>query len=223
MMKTPDESASSAGRPVALLLVGHFASGKSTVAMRLAERLGCQVVEVGDIVRSSAKAAGEPTFRHAEQVLTSSQPLTFAYQAGERINAIEGLVVVVGIRRPDELSLLRKIRPSLVVALSASPAIRRKRWQERQADGTRIAEVPWDERDEVERSWGLDEVMKSAEVVIDANRPIDIVVDAVEQAWRTLSPNITLGGCVGADRYLCSIERYCIPYRARSPSGRSKE
>jgi dephospho-CoA kinase len=170
-----------------LLLVGHFASGKSTVAKQLANRLDCKVIEVGDIVRNSAKAVGESAFRHAEQVLASARPLTFAYQASEQINSVRGPVVVVGIRTPHELSLLKKVRTSVVVALDASPEVRKSRWQERQANGSRIPEVSWEERDRIERSWGLDEVVQDADVVVDANRPLSIVVDAVERAWRSLS------------------------------------
>jgi dephospho-CoA kinase len=186
-MKAPLEALHPKGKIPLLLLVGNFASGKSSVARQLKRRMGCQVLEMGDVVRKSASAVGEPAFRHAEHILTSSQPLTFAYKAAENIKFLRGPAVVVGIRTPGELAMIQRIRSSVIIGLDASPVIRRMRWRQRQAIDSDNFEYTWHERDAAERSWGVDEVIHAAHRVVDANGPLSVVVDEVEHVWISLS------------------------------------
>jgi dephospho-CoA kinase len=171
-----------------LILVGHFATGKSSVAVALSMNTDIPVIEIGDIVRDQATQSGSKTvLEHASNVILKGDRLTFVTEALVRARKLgDAPYIIVGPRTTVELEFLRtNLTNSFTVALEASEFVRKARWSSR----NRVPEFDWEVRDAIERSWGLDNVIYSADRIIDSSPDLDFVINEVEQAWNTHSNN----------------------------------
>jgi dephospho-CoA kinase len=171
-----------------LVIVGYSGSGKTSVAQELSSATGVPVVEVGSVVRSSAGGndASQSALLHADDVFRNGDVTRFVRRALGNDRQLP--VLIVGIRRREELEYVRsRLGRCTVVALTASEDTRRARQalrSGRRLDGGR---KEWRERDAVETRWGLTEVIRTADYVVDAEGSLSEVVGVVMHAWSRAS------------------------------------
>jgi len=120
--------------------------------------------------------------------MSSNERLRFAYEANMRIRVRRATpLILVGIRTVDELDVIREFWPVFVVALDASAKVRKRRWDRRQVETESPALHSWEERDAVERSWGLDDLLKGVDITLDAEQPVDNIVEETLEHWDSVS------------------------------------
>jgi cytidylate kinase len=172
---------------ISMILVGYSGSGKSSVASMLARATDLLVLEMGDVVREEAAIVSPSVsaIQYANCIFSTKSPTYFALQLAKKIVDVRRPLIIVGPRRPEELEMLRaSTEPSVCIALTADEVTRRGRQRER-LDGDFDPELlkHWAYRDEVERAWGLDLTLRSADFSVDAVGPLRNVVAAVRDIW----------------------------------------
>jgi shikimate kinase len=167
-----------------ITLIGYRGSGKSTVAVGLAERLGCgwqdadTVLEAreGCTIAEFIRGRGEPAFRDAEATLL-----------GELLASADGILATGGgvVLRPENRALLRS-RGRPVVWLRVSPEVARARLA---ADPATVARRP--------ALVGSDPLAEVAAAIADRDRfyreCADLVVDADAVAPAAVAAEILAG------------------------------
>ncbi|MBY8878985.1 AAA family ATPase [Actinacidiphila acidipaludis] len=171
-----------------LVIVGYPGSGKSTLGSLMGRFTGHRVVEMGDVVRSAAASQSPPMppMEYADLVFTEKdRPLHFAEKLIAGLRDHDDPLIVVGPRRTEELAVLRDVlAPVLVVGLRVDTAIRRRRQRARLRRAFRPAMLTeWEERDEVERGWGLDTTLAFADHVFDSGVPVEELAQNVLRVW----------------------------------------
>lgn len=169
-----------------LIIVGMSGAGKSTLAKALERTSSASVLEIGEYVK-----------KMAARVSNAITPLEYAdaqFGSGKHFGFVEGAlneheerkqIIVVGPRKLKEIEFLREaIGPTLVVALVASSDIRRYR-RLTAADGIQSSRLEFAHRDEVERSWGVQEVIDQSDVRIDSTVSKRLLAAQVSRVWRS--------------------------------------
>lgn len=148
--------------PPNIIVCGHDRSGKSTAAELLRNLLGYQVVELGDCVRD-AMAAERTLPRQTDaaylELLETIGPIGLVQRCLSELEV--GPLAVIGVRDAGLLGALRSVLPgSLLVAIDANFSVRSIRPQRRGEPGALLR------ADEEHRSWGIEQVIESAEITI---------------------------------------------------------
>lgn len=152
---------------------------------------GYVIVRMGDVVREEALRRGVPIadasvggMAHEER--QRHGPAVWAERTIPHVRAER--VCIDGLRSPAELAAFRKAFGSglVVFAVEASPETRWSRVQRRRrADDAKS----WEEflrRDERERGWGLEDVIRAADVRIINEGTLPAFYDQVRAALRRL-------------------------------------
>jgi len=176
-----------------LVIVGYPGSGKSTLAKVLGESAGIRVLEMGDLVRREAAEQSPPNepMEYAAWVFGRRAPTYFVEILLRDLGHATQPVIVVGPRRPEELDLIRRsIAPVVCLALDVSKSVRRRRQRSR-LEGPFHAELTgsWEHRDSVERGWGLDTVINSADHAVNGDEDLDRVAEQARLLWTGDPPN----------------------------------
>lgn len=163
-----------------LMLCGMPGAGKTTLGERLLKVVaGSCHVEASSVVRDCyAKLGGEASFVDFVRASIGADPFFFSDKLVAVIRqsmAEFQLAILTGLRRPVEVERLRSsFSRSGVAFLECSGEVRRSR-----KPGTeRLTGMSFDERDQLEMSWGTADIARLADVVVDTSRPIE---DSEEQ------------------------------------------
>lgn len=153
---------------------------------------GYVIVRMGDVVREEARRRGIPItdgsvggMAHEER--QRHGPAIWAERTIPRVRADR--VCIDGLRSPVELAAFRSAFGSglVVFAVQASPETRWRRVQRRRrADDAKT----WEEflrRDERERGWGLEDVIRAADVRIVNEDTLPVFYEVVRAALRRLN------------------------------------
>lgn len=104
-MISPDSPAPNAHGGIVVAIDGPAASGKSSTAHRVAERLGFRHIDSGALYRAATAAAlrrgGDPADWTPESVLHAAQPITLAPGRGAYVPAMDGEQLDAEIRHAD--------------------------------------------------------------------------------------------------------------------------
>ena len=152
-----------------IVLSGPPGSGKASVGHILAQR-GWKLLSLGDVVRSEVASSNlEPTPSNIGFVAQDMRDEYGPAIVMERLlldieDALEhNHVVIDGLRQIEELERLQSSQPRMIViAIESSESDRRERINSR----SRSDDSNFDEREAREWGWGLDLVMKLADITI---------------------------------------------------------
>ena len=152
-----------------------------TEAVQIAHELGIPVVRMGDAVWAEVKQRGLAlTDRNVGAVATEMRKRCgmdiWAQRTVEHLRSLNNTpcLVIDGIRNLEEVEYFKKeFGPCFVmIAVDASTSMRKQRSLRRK----RVDDTPhsFEERDKRELSWGLGEVLASADIVIPNDSTIHI-------------------------------------------------
>lgn len=137
----------------------------------MAQELGFSIVRMGDVVREEAQRRGLPITDAAVGGMAHAERQAHGYGvwAERTLPRVRGeRVLLDGLRGRDELEAYRKAFGSglLVIAVHASPRTRYERMMNRRrADDAETYEA-FQARDTRELSWGLGDVIATADVML---------------------------------------------------------
>ena len=157
-------------------------SGKSE-AVAVAQKMGFPVIRMGDLVWAEVRQRGlsitpDAVGKVASEMRIQQGADIWAKRTVDVIRKMEpqSLVVIDGARSLDEINYFKGVFKDnfLVVAVVSSDTIRHQRAlsRKRKDDSTDIAVIK--ERDEREKSWGVEKVIQSADVVYDNNDGLEM-------------------------------------------------
>lgn len=172
-----------ASRRPALVLIGPSGAGKSEIGRRLAEVLGCPLVDTDALVE---KRHG----RSVSQIFAEETESGFRAKESEAVAeaaAVEGAVIACGggvVLDPDNVERLRSAGE--IVYLKASPEVAAGRI----GDGADRPLLEGTELGEqlariIEQRHGL--YVQAADHVVDADGPPEDVVDKLAKIWESVS------------------------------------
>ena len=155
-------------RKLLICITGMPGAGKTTVAAHMA-RFGFEVVSMGDVIREEVRRRGYPLdrgsqFRVVKEVREELGPAAVAMLSKRRIGSSEGGIIVIdGVRSPEEVSFFRELGIVKVLAVHASP---RRRYFYLRSRGRSDDPHDWrsfEERDEIELSLRVGDVIALAD------------------------------------------------------------
>jgi cytidylate kinase len=166
--------------PYALAISGRIASGKSTLAVRLAEKMNCARASFGEYVRIVAESKGlEPTRDNLQAVgadLVESGWEPFCRAVLSRSSWQPGqLLVVDGIRHVEAVRQLKSlVAPTSVILVHVriDEQVREDRLREKQ--GTSEAHEAHSTEHDVKSALPL-----IADLVVDGARPVEQLADEI--------------------------------------------
>lgn len=145
-------------------------SGKEEF-IRVARKLGFDVIRMGDLVREEAEKRGLRMDDRSVGNLANEEREIF----GQGIWAVRTLpkirgqqIIIDGIRGIAEIEVFRKAFPTntIVVSIEANSRIRYERIMQRRRKDATLTEEQFEERDEREKRWGIEQAMSEADFVI---------------------------------------------------------
>lgn len=170
-----------------LIITGHSGAGKTTLANLLSRYTGASVIEVGyHVVNEAAQQPRKVSaLEYADAKLRAGKNYHFVEQIAANFDFTEP-VIIVGPRQVQELRFFRDILDSsIIIGLDASPQVRKIR----RCDPAEVqTEAPtWlQHRDEVERSWGAENTLRIADVMLDATKTPSHLLIQVARVWEDL-------------------------------------
>ncbi len=172
-----------ARRPLIVGITGMPGAGKTTTAGFLA-KLGYGLVSMGDVIREEVRRRGlrpglESQLYVMEQVRKEHGPAALAVLLEPKIASMEGVVVIDGVRSPEEVEHLRKLGELKVLAIHASPA---RRFEYLRRRGRHDDPRSWEEfrsRDSAELALRIGDVIALADGMIVNER---ISLEELERA-----------------------------------------
>lgn len=178
---------------VALAIAGGIASGKTSVALALSERLGWPRASFGDGVRAAAAESGLDTSSREMLQAIGESLIAAGWDAFCRRTLAGsdwypgGPVIIEGVRHVEALEHLRALLhpvPVLLLFMQADHIIRRERFDrrgERAGCGLEQIESHSTEADVLTRLDGM------ADLSLDGSRPVVKIVDEVV-SWLSALP-----------------------------------
>jgi dephospho-CoA kinase len=171
----------------ALGISGRIGSGKTSLAVVLAERLNCPRASFGDYVRSVARDRGLDASRRdvLQEVgddLIAAGWDSFCAAVLRNAGFTTGSVVVDGIRHADAAQTMRRLlapTPWKLVAVESEEAIRRSRLAARGIDDARTTQA-----DAHPNEGEVASVMASADLVVSSDTTVEAAADLVME-WLT--------------------------------------
>lgn len=155
----------------------------------VAAQEGYVIVRMGDVVREEARRRGLPiTDRAVGGMAHAEREEHGAAVWAERTipHVTHDRVCIDGLRSPAELTVFRKAfgRGLVVFAVVASPRLRWERVQRRRREDDATTWEEFQKRDARERGWGLEEVIRAADVTIVNEDTLDAFYETVRKALR---------------------------------------
>ena len=164
-----------------IAFTGMPCSGKSE-AVEIAKKMGINVFRMGDMVWEEVKNRGLPLDDNhvgstADQMRKKFGKDIWAKKTLEKISIFNksDCIVIDGIRNIEEIETFKKNlgKDFLVIAIDSSDETRQKRFLKRgrEDDSKDIKDLM--ERDKRELSWGLEDVIASADIIIPNEKSLD--------------------------------------------------
>lgn len=172
---------------VALGISGRIGSGKTSLAVVLAERLNCPRASFGDYVRSVATDRGldasqRDVLQEVGDDLIAAGWDAFCAAVLSSAGFTGGSAVVDGIRHAEAAQTMRKLvapTPWRLVAVESEDATRRSRLAARGVNGAGITQA-----DAHPNEGEVAAVMASADLVVSSDSTVEEAADAVME-WLT--------------------------------------
>lgn len=171
-------------KPLVLAVSGRIASGKSTLALRLAEKLNCARASFGDYVRAVAGERGLEPHRDNLQAVGAGliesgwEPFCRAVLAQSTWQPGQ-LLVVDGVRHVEAVRQLKNlVAPNTVILvhLRVDEELRRERLSGREGQSGAASETHDAHPTENEVKTALPRL---ADLVLDGARPVDELADEI--------------------------------------------
>jgi len=164
--------------------------GKEEV-LAVAQQLGFSIVRMGDVVREEAKRRRLPITDAAVGGMAHAERQThgLGIWAERTLPRIRGdRVLIDGLRGLAELDVFRKAfgEDLLVLAVHASPKTRHKRMVRRHRADDAEGPESLRARDLRELSWGLGDVVATADIVVVNESDLDSFRAAIRERLRTI-------------------------------------
>jgi dephospho-CoA kinase len=161
---------------IAVGVAGRIGSGKTTLASKLANRIGCPRASFGEFVRSVAQARGlDSTDRTALQdlgdELIAEGWTPFVEAVLRHADYSAGPIVIDGIRHRSAIETLRSEldpTPLVVVAVDTSDDVRRERLRDRGLNSDDVSSA-----DSHANESEVDDVIRAADLVFPAHLTAD--------------------------------------------------
>lgn len=170
-------------RPIqaSLIVVGSFATGKTTTGGILSQLTGAPYIDMGTLVQRDAAARGLDLLTHAADQFAEGNTAFMESVVDEALT--QGIpCIVAGLRRVDQLRYLKQhLAPAFSVALTLSDD---ERW--RRLTRRRFTEDPrqeWSEREALEESWGIADAIASCDVQLSSAAPAPVVAEECLARW----------------------------------------
>jgi dephospho-CoA kinase len=170
--------------------VGLPGSGKGEAAT-VARDADIPVVTMGDVIRDACRERGlNPAEHHgtvAKRLREEDGPTAIADRTIDRLRDLDADVVLVdGLRSPPELERFREAfgEDFLLVAIEAPFDVRAERAADRGRDDSDADLEAFKEREEREKGFGLDDLMKRADVSVDNSGSLESFHDRIRSLLR---------------------------------------
>jgi dephospho-CoA kinase len=172
-----------------IAFAGMPCSGK-TEAVQIAKKRDIPVIRMGDMVWEEVKNQGlsldeKNVGSIADQMRKDFGKDIWAQRTLEKISSLDklDLIVIDGIRNIEEIETFKKElgKDFIVIAITSSDETRCKRFLQRgrEDDSTDIKD--FETRDKRELSWGLGEVIASADIVVSNEGTIKDFKDEIQK------------------------------------------
>ncbi len=168
------------GERIVIGIMGKIGSGKSEASRYIAEKYGGRVFRFSDVLRDILQRLGLELSR--ENFIALGAALRSAFGNGVIARALKrdilasraGVVVVDGVRYPEEVEMIRSFENSLLIYIHASPEVRYSRAVKRGEKGE--ATISYEEflkNDGAETEKRIAELAKLADYRIDNNGTLE--------------------------------------------------
>jgi dephospho-CoA kinase len=180
-----------------ILVTGLPGSGKSIVS-ETAREMGIPVLIMGDIVREEARKRGLELLPENLSMVANDLRKKYGKEAvalftAEKIRGLKtsGPVLVDGVRSLDEVAVFEELGETCIIAVHASPSKRFERIKGRGRPGDPVTWKQFLDRDLVELSWGVGNVIALADYIIVNDTTLE---EAKDQSRRILGEVVESGG-----------------------------
>ncbi len=156
-------------------VTGLPASGKNEFG-EVAKHKGFKQIIMGDVIRNECIRRGlEPTRENSNKIMIQLRKeegdgivaQRVLQQVRDLLEKGENLILIDGLRSPEEVQLFREHFPNFkVIAIHASPNVRRARTLKRQRNDDSTSEEAFRERDEKELEVGIGNVIALADYLL---------------------------------------------------------
>ncbi len=180
-----------------ILVTGLPGSGKSIVSEAAREK-GIPVLVMGDVVREEARKRGLELLPENLSMVANDLRRKYGREAVAVFTArkiqelgLEGTVLVDGVRSLDEVAVFEELGDTCIIAVHASPSRRFERIRTRGRPGDPVTWRQFLERDLVELSWGVGNVIALADYIVVNDTTLQ---EALEKSRRILGEVVESGG-----------------------------
>lgn len=159
-----------------IVLIGYSGVGKTTLADYIVKKYNFKKIEIGDIVKKCKTESDYEGFplQYANYIFKKYDYNYFVKIALAQHELISEPIVIVGPRTMKELNYILQIFKNniLTVGICSKKYNRYKRYKKIDNSAIKV-------RDKIESSWGLDELIKNCDILIDNN-------DTLEQLYNKI-------------------------------------
>ncbi len=180
-----------------ILVTGLPGSGKSIVSEAAREK-SIPVLVMGDVVREEARRRGLELLPENLSMVANDLRRKYGREAVAVFTArkirelgLEGTVLVDGVRSLDEVAVFEELGDTCIIAVHASPSKRFERIRNRGRPGDPVTWRQFLERDLVELSWGVGNVIALADYIIVNDTTLQ---EALEKSRRVIEEVVESGG-----------------------------
>lgn len=164
-----------------LIVVGSFATGKTTTCELLSQLTGAPYVDMGTLVQKEAASHGFDLLTHAANQFAENN-LAFMESVVNEGRAQGIPCIVAGLRRVDQLNYLKlHLAPAFSIALTLPDDERWRRLTRRRF--TENPEQEWTERKALEEEWGIANTLAECDAQLSTTAPAEIVAEECLNRW----------------------------------------
>ena len=162
---------SESGKKTAIILIGHSAAGKTTLATKICKEIGLNAYEMGYVAKGLYLNEAEVSQKMMSFIdeLWLTKGKDYIAKLAINIASIDtrSTHIFVGPRNQEEIKAIKEVyAESVIVAVHASRIAREDRYKSRK----NIYDIYKQEavvlRDEYENKWGLDKSIQSADIML---------------------------------------------------------
>ena len=173
-------------------LLGESGSGKDTVANYLKEKHGAQLMRFADPIKETLNIYFEKSSREDQQWLY----LQFKERFGsdvlgkalrKKVEASEGLIVINGLRMPDDYDFVKSFSGSQILYITADQKLRWERTVNRhEKSDDNISFEKFQEQEKVETEIHIPEIGVKADFTIRNEKDLDYLLQSVDEAMEKI-------------------------------------